>query len=190
MVLDQTEFFHRNTDTVCDHRHMQMDTDGFGMNGNHAVFINISISAVRLQMEMRLTGTVALNFYHIRCTVKVKIRSFDTICLIVGIRCSGMNLNCILCHGFRSTHICRQNLKLNLNRIGSSSCMCFRICSNDGNGITKLEYFFITEYRTVPSITFIVQRQHDKTVDSVLATCSYNVFRSDNLKYARHLFCF
>ena len=160
------------------------------MNGNHAVFINISISTVRLQMEMRLTGTVAFNFNHIRCTVKVKIRSFDTVCLIVCIRCSRMDLDCILCHGFRSTHICRQNLKLNLNCISGCSCMSFRICSNNGNGVTKLEYFLITEYRAVPSVTLVVQRQHDKTVDPVLSACSDNICCSDYLKYTRHLFCF
>ena len=34
---------------------MQMDTNGFGMNSYHTVFVNVTITAVRLKMKMRLT---------------------------------------------------------------------------------------------------------------------------------------
>ena len=43
------------SDTISDHRHMQMDTNGFGMNSYHTVFVNVTITAVRLKMKMRLT---------------------------------------------------------------------------------------------------------------------------------------
>ena len=55
MVLNKSQVLQRNTDTISDHRHMEMDTDGFGMNGYHAVFINVAITTVRLKMKVWLT---------------------------------------------------------------------------------------------------------------------------------------
>ena len=55
MVLNKSQVLQRNTDTISDHRHMEMDTDGFGMNSYHAVFINVAITTVRFKMEMWLT---------------------------------------------------------------------------------------------------------------------------------------
>ena len=55
MVLNDAEFLHRNADTGCDHRHMQMDTDGLGMHGDHAVLSDIAIAVIRFEVQMRLT---------------------------------------------------------------------------------------------------------------------------------------
>jgi len=54
VVLYHAQLLHWNADAVGDHWHMQMDADGLGVDGEHAVLVRIGIAAVRLQMQMGL----------------------------------------------------------------------------------------------------------------------------------------
>ena len=169
-----------------------MDTNGFGMNSYHTVFVNVTITAVRLKMKIRLTWTVRFDFnlLWIRNAVPVNIRTLDTVCLKECVRNTGMNLCRIRCDGIHCIHICRKLFDLNFNCFCCCPCMLFCISSYDGNRITKLEDFFIAKYRTFETVCLVVFWKHYKTIDLIGSACCLNIFCCDNTNNTRHTLCF
>ena len=190
MVLNQPQLLHRNTDAVSNHGHMQVNADGLGMYGEHTVLIDIGIATVRLQVQMGLAGAVGLNFHHIGCGIKVKVRAFDTVGFVIGVGNAGMDLNGVLRNGIHGVHVSGQLFNVHFYRIGSGSGMGFGIGGHNGDGVTELENLLITQNRTLPAIGFVVQRQHDKTVDAVLSTGCHNILGGDDLEHTGHFFGF
>ena len=48
VVLNDSQLVHGNADAVSDHGHMQVDTDGLGVDSDHAVFVDVCVAAVGL----------------------------------------------------------------------------------------------------------------------------------------------
>ena len=48
MVLNQTQLLQGHADAVGDHGHMQVDADGLGVDGDHAVLVDVGVAAVGL----------------------------------------------------------------------------------------------------------------------------------------------
>ena len=48
VVLNQTQLLQGHADAVGDHGHMQVDADGLGVDGDHAVLVDVGVAAVGL----------------------------------------------------------------------------------------------------------------------------------------------
>ena len=158
------------------------------MNGYSSLIIYVSVCHIRLNRKVGLSGTIGINFYHIRSSLHNGrcILSFDTVCFIINIRCSGMNFYGIRIHCFRSRHICWKKFQIHFYFLRCCFCMSNRICTNHCNGITILENLLITENRTVPSISFIGW-EGNQTCNPVL---SGYILIGNDLIYTGHIFCF
>jgi len=83
-----------------------------------------------------------------------------------------------------STHVCGQLLQVHLYGVGSGLGMCLGIGCDYGDGISELEYLLIAEDGALPAVGLVVQRQHDKAVDAVLAwyvLCGYDLEHTGHL---------
>ena len=87
-------------------------------------------------------------------------------------------------------HVCRKLFNLNFNCFCCCTCMLFCISSYNGNRITKLEDFFIAEYRTFESVCLVVFWKHYKTIDLISSACCLNIFCCDNTDNTWHALCF
>lgn len=130
MKLHEPPLFGSYADPLADHGMMQMDANGFGINGHPAFFIRINISHVQFNRKMQLTGTIRLHLYHIGRAFYngSRIAALDAVGLIICVLCAGMDLN----------------------------------------GISVLEYFFVAEDRTIPSVP-LIGWEGDQAGDPVLA---------------------
>jgi len=68
-----------------------------------------------------------------------------------------MNLDSVVCHGCRGAHVSRENFQLYLNFVNGGLSMLSGIGSYNGNGVTKLEHFFVAEDWSVPTIPFVIR---------------------------------
>ena len=95
-----------------------------------------------------------------------------------------MNLNGILRHGRGSAHVSWKFIQHYLDLVRRRSGVGFRICGHDGNGVSELKDFFITENRAIPAIPF-VSRKGDQPGNPVL---SLDVLMGNDFKNSRHFF--
>lgn len=167
---------------------MQMDADGFGMDCDPSLLIRISVRNIRLDRQMRLTGTVCFHFHYIRSALhdRSRVVSLDTVGLIVDVRRAGMDLDGIGSHCLGCGHISRKDFQIDLHCLCRRFRMLYRICADHGDRVAVLEYFLVAEDRAVPAVS-LVGREGDKTRDPVLARY---VFVCNNLRNTRHLLCF
>ena len=187
VVLDNAQLLHGNADAVGDHGHMQVDTDGLRVHGDHAVLVNVGVAAVGLQMQVGLTGAVGLDFHHVGSGVKVEVGTLDTVGLVVGVGSAGMNFDGVLGNGVHGVHVGGQLFDVHDHGVSGGTGVGLGVGGNDGDGVTELEDLLVTQDRTIPAVALVVQRQHDQTVDAVLAAGGHDVLGSDNLLNAGHL---
>ncbi len=95
-----------------------------------------------------------------------------------------MDLHGIPGHGFRGAHVGWKRFQIDLDLLGCSPGMLFRVSANDRDRIPELEHFCVAQNRTIPSVT-LVPGESDEPGDSVLAL---HVLVGDDLVHTRHLF--
>ena len=189
VVLNHSQLIHGNTDAVSDHGHVEMDTDGFGVDGQHVIFIIVGIAVVRLDVKVRLSGAVGLylDLLAFGNAVPIEVGTLDGVGLVVLVGNARMDLYRVRSESFGNGHVGGKDLEVQLDCFGSSSCMLFGIGCNYRDSVAVLEDLLIREDRTIPAVALVVERKHDKSVDPVLASGSDDVFSGDDLVYAGHL---
>ncbi len=187
--LGQDQLFTRlKSKTGANHEGMNVQTDTLGHNGQAAFLVIISRSDIRLNGQVGLAadktifnGHNNICFFHQRSCI---LALFDSL-LVVYVGRTGVNLNSVGFHGSGSAHVSREHLQLNLDLLHSSLGVCFRVRTDDGNGVAELEDLFITQDGPVPAIALVAREI--QAVDAVIA---FDVLICDNLVDTGHFFRF
>ena len=159
------------------------------MDGHHAVLVDVAIAAVRLQMQMGLTGAVALdlNLLGIGHAVPIKVGPLDTVGFKEGVGRAGMDFDGVLRHGVQCVHVGGQLLNFHLHRVGRCPGVGLGIGCHNGDGVAELEDLVAAQHRALKAVGLVVLGQHDKAVDLVGAAGGQNVLIGDDLEHAGHL---
>ena len=172
-----------------DHGHVQMDADGLGVHGDHAVLVDVAVAVVRLQMQVGLTGAVALDLdlLLVGDGIPVEVGSLDAVGLIEDVGGAGVDLDGVGRHGVQRVHVGGQLLDLHLHGVGRGAGMGLGVGGHDGDGVAELEDLVGAEDRALKAVGLVVLGQHDQTVDLVGAAGGQDVLVGDDLHDAGHL---
>ncbi len=156
------------------------------MNGQHAVLIDVGVAVVGLDGEVGLAGAVAVYLDHVGFgnAVPVELIALYAVCFIIFVGNSGVNLNGVGGKRLGDAHIGGQNFKIDLDCGSGSFGMLLGVGRDYCDGIAELEDLFIAEDGSVPAVALVVERQHYKTVYTVLAG---HILCCDDLEDAGHL---
>ena len=188
MELYQPQLLRLYAYSCTDHGMVEMDADGFRMDGYPSFLVYIGICYIRLNRHMGLAGAIGIHFYHIWSRLHDRSRVFTlyTVCFIINIRRAWMDFNSIRIHGLRRRHIGRQQFQINLHIFSRFFCMSYRIRTYHSDSISVLEHFLIAKDGTVPAVSLICG-EGNKSGDSVL---SRNILVCNDPVYAWHSFRF
>ena len=159
------------------------------MHGDHAVLINVAVAAVRLEVQVGLTGAVALDLdlLGIGDGAPVEVRALDAVGLEEDVRGARVDLDGVGRHGVERVHVGGQLFDLDLDGVGSGTGVGLGVGRDDGDGVAELEDLVGAEDRTLKAVGLVVLGQHDETVDLVRAAGGEDVLVGDDLDNAGHL---
>ena len=190
MVLYHTQLFHWYTYAARYHWHVKMYAYGLGVYGEHPVLVYVGIAAVRLKVQVRLAGAVALYLHLLRIgyAVPVEIPALYAVRLKEHVRGAGVYLYGVGGHGVYCVHVGRQLLYIDLNSLRRRPCLLLRLRRDYGYGVAELEYLIPAKHRPVKAVVLVVLGKHDEAVYLVGTAGLQYVLVSYDLEYAGHLF--
>jgi len=167
---------------------MQMNGDGFGMDGQASLVIIISKTNIRFHREVRLALEIVFPLCGIGCLLhdRTGFLALDGFLLKVDVGRSGVDLDGVRCHGFRGAHVGGQHFQLHFHFFRGIFGVGFGIRAHNRQHVAILEDFGVVEDRTIPAITF-VRREGDQAGNAVLA---FYVFMGDHFENAGHFLRF
>ena len=142
------------------------------MNGQPVLVIEIGKSHVRLHGHMGLAAGRRIHPPPPHRAAESKMgagfAALGYFLFIIDIGGARMDFHGILGHGRRRAHVGGQLFQIHLDLFSRGLGVGFRVCRDDGHGVSELEDLFIAENGPVPSVS-LVGGKGDQAGDAVLA---------------------
>ena len=167
---------------------MQVQSNALRVDGKPAFIIIIGKTHIRFDGEMRLPLRVKRPFGCVSrgCHKRFGVFSFHHALRKINIRCSGVNLDRIIRHGFRRVHIRGQLFQFNPDLFCRGERLRFGIRADDSDRVSILKYFLVAQDGAVPAVTPIGFPGY-QPVDTIFPL---DIFISDYLEHTGHFLRF
>jgi hypothetical protein len=187
-VHDEAQLFARQTEARAQHEVVDVEGDALGVDGDHAIFVDVGEADVRLDAEVGLALDVVFVLGHVGRVrdqvVHLVVLPFLEVHLEEHVGRSGMDLDGVVLSRLGAAHVGRQGFELDLYLGRGRLGLGLGLGGHDGDGVAELEHLLVAEHRPVVAIP-LIPREDDEPEAPVTAV---DVLVRHDLDHAGHPF--